>query len=239
MSSDEHTRRVLGREQTPWERKVQTEIVDPMAAKVAPGLPAPVFDAGHRETPRRIPVDGALAALRVEVETLMRDAPTPLHAYTPLLAAVECLAMAIEQAQSAERAAHPLHVVTSDASIEARAQAAYEAWSDAEGAPCGGRWQAVVRAVDASRPDPEHARVTMTPLDRLRVIAGLVMTLPHGKASHEVAFGHDEPAFTMLCESGANVTRNDLGDVGIILRATLHIDGVRFTAQKDGEGVST
>lgn len=202
----------------------------------------------RRDAPRRIPVDGALAALRERMSDLAKlvNGSAARALYTDAMAAVECLALAIEQAQSAERGAVPLHVATADASIEARAKVARAAylehvereWEE-QSDPSRERWRNVVRAVDASRPDPEHARVTMTPIDRLRVIAGLVMTLPHGKASHEVALGHDEHAFAMLSEAGATVACNDLGDVGIILRATLHLDGVRFTAQKDGEGVST
>lgn len=235
-----------------------------------------------------IPVDGALAALQRRMQELFAVAhghPIEAQCLTAM-AAVECLAMAIEQAQATECAAHPLHVVTSDPSIEARAKVACLAfWRGDESdmwdrlsEPCREDWRNTVRVVDASRPDPspelvealyqlrrealdgvspersrairarytaveraiytdpEHARVTMTPLDRLRVIAGLVMTLPHGKASHEVALGHDEPAFAMLREAGAAVIWDD---VRTLLRATLHLGGVRFTAQKDGEGVST
>lgn len=241
----------------------------------------------EREAERRIPVDGALAALRESMSGLAKlvNGNASRELYVSAMAAVECLAMAIEQAQAAERAAHPPHVATSDASIEARAKAAAGCFYIGDGldfmtsdAHVMALWCNVVRAVDASRPDPapspglvealyqlrretlagdmtperaralrdrfraverivhdpEHARVTMTPLDRLRVIAGLVLTLPHGKASHEVALGHSEPAFAMLREAGATMLAG-----GTLLRTTLHLGGVRFTAQKDGEGVST
>lgn len=147
-----------------------------------------------------------------------------------------------EQAQSAERAAHPLHVATTDPGIEARAQAAYEAWSDAEGAPCGGRWQAVVRAVDASRPDPEHARVTMTPLDRLRVIAGLVQTLPCDRPELWCALPVDIVATLPGAEVDVQPRKDEPGKVLHVARAT--VAGLRVVAletrdAKDGEGVST
>lgn len=178
-----------------------------------------------------IPVDGALAALRESMSGLAKlvNGNASCELYVSAIAAVECLAMAIEQAQSAERAAHP---EPSRELVEALYQLRREALdgvSPERSRAIRARYTAVERALYT---DPEHARVNMTPLDRLRVIAGLVQTLPHGTASHEVALGHSEPAFSVLCEAGATVTRNE---AGTLLRATLHLDGVRFTAQRDGQ----
>lgn len=101
-------------------------------------------------------------------------------------------------------------------------------------------------AIEQARttPDPEHARVTMTPIDRLKVIAGLVMTLPGDRPELWCALPVDIVATLPGAEVEARPRDGEPGKMLHVARAT--VAGLRVVAletrdarPEDGEKVST
>jgi hypothetical protein len=190
-------------------------------------------------TPRRtIPIDGALAALRERMAPLRVGRTLTSAEYFDVLGALECLGEAILQAQAAERATHPPLVVTTDTSAKARAEAAYDTWAAGvrsltkDGPTMLEIWQAVVRAVDASRPqeDPEFARVHMTPLDKLRAIAGLVKLLPAGDYP-SLWLGTREAYELAAALPGASLRATSAQQHGMVIHsAFVDVDGLEVRA---------
>lgn len=172
--------------------------------------------------PHGIPVDGALAALRRCLSALGKraDGATWAREYLETSAAVECLALAIEQAQVAERVPSPELV---EALYQLRRQALDGVAPD-RARDLRDRFRAVERIVH----DPEHARVTMTPIDRLTVIAGLVMTLPGPRPELWCALPVDLVATLPGAEVEARPRDGEPGKVLHVARAT--VAGLRVVA---------
>lgn len=108
------------------------------------------LEATRASQAARIPVDGALKALRDAIETAAQSAPAGWT--SAIVSAADRLAEAIAQAQAAERAALPLMVLTTEPNIEARAKAAADEYgrTSFDATDPRAAWKAVVRAVDAS-----------------------------------------------------------------------------------------